>query len=127
MQAPSSLARASVPYLPPSSSNTRPGRAPDGAIASLQVLRFRIGAVQGLSLAHVSFLFSFVNTLGKDSAAEAAVLLRAKSLRSEGASIQRRCSARAVDSVCVHRLGTEGYVKCCFSVNYGYFGSEPAS
>ena len=45
MQAPSSLARASVPYLPPSSSNTRPGRAPDGAFASLQVLLFSVGAV----------------------------------------------------------------------------------
>ena len=32
-------------YLPPSSSNTRPGRAPDGAFASLQVLRFSVGAV----------------------------------------------------------------------------------
>ena len=31
--------------LPPSSSNTRPGRAPDGAIASLLVLRYRVGAV----------------------------------------------------------------------------------
>ena len=33
---------------------------------------------------------------GRDSAAEAAVRLQAKSLRSEGASIQRQCSAEAV-------------------------------
>ena len=33
---------------------------------------------------------------GGDSAAEAAVRLQAKSLRSEGASIQRQCSAEAV-------------------------------
>ena len=46
MQTPSSLVCASVPYSPPSSSNTRPGRAPDGAIASLQVLRFKVGYVQ---------------------------------------------------------------------------------
>ena len=55
----------SFPYLPPSSSNTRPGRAPDGAIASLQVLRFNVGTVPGISLSHVFFTFSFVNTLGE--------------------------------------------------------------
>ncbi len=38
----------------------------------------------------------FFNTLGKDSAAEAAVRLQAKSLRSEGASIQGRYGAKAV-------------------------------
>ena len=38
----------------------------------------------------------FFNTLGKDSAAEAAVRLMAKSLRSEGASIQCSCNARVV-------------------------------
>jgi hypothetical protein len=37
----------------------------------------------------------FFNTLGKDSAAEAAVRLMAKSLRSEDTSIQGSCSARA--------------------------------
>ena len=35
---------------------------------------------------------------GRDSAAEAAVRLQAKSLRSEGASIQCRCTAKAVIS-----------------------------
>ena len=33
------------PYLPPSSANTRAGRAADAAFASLKVLRFSVGAV----------------------------------------------------------------------------------
>ena len=58
------------------------------------MLRFSVGAVQGLPLAHVFSAF-FINPL-KYSAAEAAVRLQAKSLRSEGASIQGMCSAEAV-------------------------------
>ena len=50
------------------------------------MLRFSVGAVQGLPLAHVFSAF-FINPL-KYSAAEAAVRLQAKSLRSEGASVQ---------------------------------------
>jgi hypothetical protein len=62
---------------------------------------------------------------GRDSAAEAAVRLMAKSLRSEDTSIQGSCSARAVFSRFSHRFGTEHLATPYLSINYKTTGAKP--
>ena len=70
------------PYLPPASANTRAGRAPDGAIASLQVLRFSVCAVLGpcfrvfLGVGTVRFATSCVSSNYKTAGSRSPVFPR---------------------------------------------------
>ena len=64
---------------------------------------------------------------GRDSAAEAAVRLQAKSLHPEGASIQGMCSAEAVFFVLLYnRIGTELLATLYESVIYKTPSSKPS-